>query len=92
MGRVNKNPYRIRPSRHLIHMDDTFNSLFGMNERLTELVCGYEELFDMTNGIYSDKCHKDKIWRVFGVELNKKCEMMCNLIAGSQSCLDILNY
>ncbi|KAG7155598.1 Transcription factor Adf-1-like 2 [Homarus americanus] len=58
-ARVNEDPYE-------------FSSVFGiMDERLIEVVRGYEELFDMTNKKYSDNLHKDKIWKVIGEAINK---------------------
>ena len=47
-----------------------------MDEKLIELVRGYEELFDMANEKYSDNLHKEKIWKVIGEALNKTGEFV----------------
>ena len=41
------------------------------DEKLIELVRGYEELYDMSNKKYSDSYVKEKIWNSIGEELNK---------------------
>ncbi|XP_042205387.1 uncharacterized protein LOC121854717 [Homarus americanus] len=67
-ARVNEDPYE-------------FSSVFGiMDERLIEVVRGYEELFDMTNKKYSDNLHKDKIWKVIGEAINKPGEFEISLL------------
>ena len=75
MSRVNMDPYSTRrsstcslPHFHTLSLSSRAGT---MDERLIELVRGYEELFDMTNRRYSDNCHKDKIWKAIGEELNK---------------------
>ena len=80
MSSVNMDPYITRPSStcSLPHSHTlSFSLLAGtMDERLIELVRGYEELFDMTNRRYSDNCYKDKIWKVIGEELNRPGKSM----------------
>lgn len=41
------------------------------DEKLIELVRGYEELFDMSNRKYTDNYVKEKIWNSIGEELKK---------------------
>ena len=84
MSSVNMDPYITRPSStcSLPHSHTlSFSLLAGtMDERLIELVRGYEELFDMTNRRYSDNCYKDKIWKVIGEELYKPGKSMWSLL------------
>lgn len=47
---------------------------------MIELLHGYEDLYDMAKGRYSDNCHKEKIWRMIGEELNKTGECALSLL------------
>jgi hypothetical protein len=42
-----------------------------MDEKLTELVRKCEELYDMSNKMYSDSVWKEKLWNKTGEELKK---------------------
>jgi hypothetical protein len=42
-----------------------------MDEKLTELVCKCEELYDMSNKKYSDSFWKQKLWGQIDEELKK---------------------
>jgi hypothetical protein len=42
-----------------------------VDEKLTELVCKCEELYDMSNKKYSDSVWKAKLWGQIGEELKK---------------------
>jgi hypothetical protein len=42
-----------------------------MNEKLVELVCKCEELYDMSNKKYSDSVWKEKLWGQTGEQLKK---------------------
>jgi hypothetical protein len=42
-----------------------------MDEKLIELVCKCEELYDMSNNKYSDSVWKEKLWGQIGEEMKK---------------------
>jgi len=52
-----------------------------MDEKLIELVCKYEETYDMSNKQYSDSVWKEKLWRQIGEELKKSGKFQLCILA-----------
>lgn len=52
-----------------------------MDEKLIELVCKYEELYDMSNKKYSDSVWKEKVGGQIGKELKKSGKFLVFFIA-----------
>jgi hypothetical protein len=44
----------------------------GMEEKLIELACECEEIYDMSHKKYSDGVWKEKLWGQIGEQLKKK--------------------
>jgi hypothetical protein len=51
------------------------------DEKLIELVCKCEELYDMSNKKYSDSVWKEKLWGQTGEELKKSGKFQCIFVA-----------
>jgi hypothetical protein len=52
-----------------------------MDEKLIELVCKCEEIYDMSNKQYSDSVWKEKLWGQIGEELKKSGKFQLRILA-----------